>query len=276
MADLRDRLIAAGWKQGVVLDPASLQQAGVSVEEGIVGFLVLTQTCDCINPDFDKEPYLELLPLILRKTKKGKPDPEYQDGKNPREIHFWISLHGEQKCVVAKIKEIGLVDRSLIEGFSFSPQIVISREVIDDIIEWRAARYSRTAFPESFETAFRSVNKEFGEIISRHESDINSLLIRIAPLDEIQEGDCYEIQLHLMVAPSLMGQPAMIEVLKQSAKEIEKLFGSCDEFGAMECSVTNLGEMTLWQARGLLDFSRYDYLSFGKDEEMPESQSFLS
>jgi hypothetical protein len=270
MADLRERLIAAGWKQGVVLDPGSLQQVGIAVGEGIVGFLVLTQTCDCINPDYDKEPYLELLPLVLRNSKKGDPEPAYENGKNPREIHFWISLQGEQKCVVAKIKEIGLVDRSLIEGFRFSTEVAISREVIDDVIEWRAARYSRTAFPEAFEAAFRKINKEFGKIISKHHTEIDSMLIGILPFDEVEKGDCYEIQLHLMVKPTVMGQPAMIELLKQSAIEIEKLFASCEEFGTMECAVTNLAEMTLWQARGLLDFTRYDYLSFGKDEEMPD------
>lgn len=272
MADLRDRLIAAGWKQGVVLNPGSVQQAGIAVGEDIIGFLVLTQTCDCINPDYEKEPYLELLPLVLRNSKKGNPDPAYENGKNPREIHFWITWKGEQKCAVAQIKQIGLVDRAQIETFHISPDLIISRAVIDDIIEWRAARYYRTAFPEAFEACFRQINKKFGEIISKHQSEIDSILIGILPFDEVQEGDFYEIQLHLMVTPSVMGQPETVESLKQSAKEIETLFASCDAFGAMECAVTNLGEMSLWQARGLLDFTRYDYLSFGKDEEMRELQ----
>lgn len=238
--------------------------------DGAVGFLVLTQTCDCINPDFGKEPHLELLPLVLRNTRKGNPDPDYESGKNPREIHFWITLKGERKCVFSRIKDIQLVERKLIEGFRFSEEIIIFREVIDDIVEWRAARYSRTAFPEAFETAFRTITESFGEIMARHESAIDSLLISISPFNEIEEGDCYEIQLHLLVTPSVMGQPETIESIKKSSREIEDLFATCAAFASAECTATNLDEMTLWKARRLLDFSRYDYLSFGKEEDVPE------
>ncbi len=237
--------------------------------EDTVGFLVLTQTCDCINSDFAKEPYLELLPLVLRKTKKRKPDPDYENGKNPREIHFWITLNGEKKCAVSRIKDIQLVKRDLIEDYCFLKDIIISREFIDDIIEWRAARYSRTAFPEAFETAFRTITGDFGAIIARHESLIDSLLISISPFDEIDEGDCYEIQLHLMVNPTVMGQPKAIESLKKSATEIEELFATSPFFDSPKCSVTCLDKMNLWNARELLDFTRYDYLSFGKEEDAP-------
>jgi hypothetical protein len=270
MADLRERLIAAGWRQGVILEPSSLQQTGIEVLDDTIGFLVLTQTCDCINPDFEKEPYLELLPLVPRKTKRGKPDPDFENGINPREIHFWITLKGERKCVVSRIKDIQLIKRNGIEEFRFSEGIGISREEIDDIVEWRASRYSRTAFPEAFEMAFRTISQSFGEIMERHESVIDSLLIRITPFEEIEEGDFYEIQLHLMITPSVIGQPETIQTLEKSAGEIEGLFGSCAAFGSIECAVNNLDEMTLWKARKLLDFSRYDYLSFGKEEDSPE------
>lgn len=269
MIGLRERLMAGGWKQGVILEPATLQQAGVVGIDDTIGFLVLTQTCDCINPDFGKEPALELLPLWPRKTKKGKPDPDYENGKNPREIHFWITFKGERKCAVSRIKDIQLAERELIEDFDFSKEIIISRETIDDIIEWRAARYSRTAFPEGFEGAFSTISDGFGEIMARHESVIDSLLISISPFDEIEEGDCYEIEMHLMVTPSVMGQPETIEALKKSATEIGKLFATSSFFDSPKCSVTCLDEMTLWNARKLLDFSRYDYLSFGQAEESP-------
>ncbi len=269
MAGLRDRLIAGGWKQGVIMEPASLQQAGVAGMDDAVGFLVLTQTCDCINPDFGKEPHLELLPLVLRNTRKGNPDPDYENGRNPREIHFWITFKGEQKCAVSRIKDIQLLERELIEVFGFSKEIIISREAIDDIIEWRAARYSRTAFPDGFEGAFRTVSDGFGEIMARDEAVVDSLLISISPFDEIEECDCYEIELHLMVTPSVMGQPETIEALKKSAREIEELFATSPFFDSPKCSVTCLGVMNLWDARKLLDFSRYDYLSFGKEEDAP-------
>jgi hypothetical protein len=270
MSDPRERWIAAGWRQGVILEPISLQAADVAGMEDAIGFLVLTQTCDCINPDFEKEPYLELLPLLPRNTRKGNPDPDFENGINPREIHFWITLSGERTCVVSRIKDSRLIERKGIDVFRFSEAIGISRGEIDDIIEWRAARYSRTAFPEAFETTFRPIKEGFSEIIARNESAIESLLIKISPFDEIEEGDGYEIALHLMVAPAVMGQPETIESLKESAKQIEALFSTCDAFATTRCEVTSLGQMTLWEARTFLDFSRYDYLSFGREEASPE------
>ena len=82
---LRHELKDAGWKQGVILQPE-----GISDDKDTIGFLVISQTCDCINPNFVKEPYLELLPLKKRNTKKGNPDPDFSDGKNPRELHFFF------------------------------------------------------------------------------------------------------------------------------------------------------------------------------------------
>ncbi|MCE2960620.1 MAG: hypothetical protein ACK56K_16345 [Akkermansiaceae bacterium] len=274
MSDLRERLIAAGWRQGVILEPTSLQQAGITVIDDAIGFLALTQTCDCINPDFVKEPHLELLPLVPRNTKKGKPDPNYQNGINPREIHFWITLRGDQKCVVSQIKDIQLVKRDRIEEFRFSEDIGISKEEIDDIIEWRAARYSRTAFPETFETAFQTIKESFSEIIASHETNIESLLIEITPFSEIQHDDCYEIQMHLMVKLVVLGQPDTIVSLKKAAKQIEELFTTCVAFASAKCTVTSLNQMTLWERRSLLDFSRYDYLSFGKEDASPGGATF--
>jgi hypothetical protein len=57
MSDLRQSLKDVGWRQGVILKPGPFPQ------KEAFGFLVLNQTCDCINPSFEKEPHLELLPL---------------------------------------------------------------------------------------------------------------------------------------------------------------------------------------------------------------------
>ena len=105
--------------------------------------------------------------------------------------------------------------------------------------------------------------------MAKHESVIDSLLISISPFDEIDEGDCYEMQLHLLVVPNVMGQSDILESLKSAAVAIEKLFATSSAFDSPKCTVTSLDKMTLWKARKFLDFSRYDYLSFGK-EDSPE------
>lgn len=272
MKALRERLIELGWQQGVILDPNSLQDAGLETIDDVLGYLVLTQTCDCVNPSFVKEPHLEVLPLVPRNTKKGQPDPDYENGINPREIHFWISVNGVKKCAVSRIRDIKLINRECIEDLQFSQTIEISRGVIDDIVVWRADRYSRTAFPEAFEATFGTVKEPFKKIISAHHAYIDSLLIFIDPFGEIEDGDCYEIQLFLMVNPDVMGRPDVVAGLNQASQDIESLLMACDAFAPVECSVRALDTMSLLEARNYMDFSRFDYLSFGNEEEPTDEE----
>jgi len=261
MSSLRQTLKDAGWRQGVILAP------GPFAHPSAFAYLVLNQTCDCINPDFEKEPHLELLPL---ERVAKKPDTRLKNGKNPRQIHFQIQENGSDIWVNAKVTEIFQFDRSEHVSLVFAGCFSISRATLDGLITWRAQRYLRPAFPDAFETAFSTLTGTFGHIIAKQEAIIDSLLIAISPFEEIKEGDYYGIQLHLMVEPSVMGKPEILEALKQSATEIEELMATCAAFDSPKCVVTSLDEMTLWKARRLLDFSRYDYLSFGKEEDNPE------
>ncbi|RYD70634.1 MAG: hypothetical protein EOP84_26360 [Verrucomicrobiaceae bacterium] len=231
-----------------------------------MGFVVLSQTCDCLNPDFSKEPHLELLPL---EKIVGQPDSSLRNGRNPRQIQFQIQESGQEIWVNARITDICRVDRRYQEGLALSQDCSLTRATLDDLIHWRAQRYVRTAFPDSFETAFLSVSKKFGKLVSRHEKHIDSLLISLSPFEEIGEGECYEMQLRLMVTPLVMGQPTVVGQLKEMAAKIEELFGESSRFESPRCSVSGLDEMTLWEARNFLDFTRYDYLSFGQDEPPP-------
>lgn len=266
MTDLRQRLIDAGWRQGVVLLPGPLLPAGSSAAGETMGFVVLSQTCDCLNPDFSKEPHLELLPL---EKIGGQPDSSLKNGRNPRQIQFQIQESGQEIWVNARIADIFPVNRQHQERLALSQDCSLTRATLEDLIHWRAQRYVRTAFPDSFETAFLPISKKFGKLVSRQEQHIDSLLISLSPFEEIGEGECYEMQLRLMVNPLVMGQPTVVAQLKEMAEKIEKLFGTSSWFESPQCSVSGLNEMTLWEARNFWDFTRYDYLSFGQDEPAP-------
>ena len=262
MTDVRQELIAAGWKQGVILKP------GPFLHQEAVGFLVLNQTCDCINPCFKREPHLELLPLTPRKTKKGKPDPNYQDGKNPREIHFWGEVGNEEKCLVAKISEIELFGRGRYSELEFSNSLKISKDTIDDLLVWRANRYLRAAFPDSFEDAFRPLKEGFTALLTNERIDglIDSILIQLDHYEELNDNDDgYELQLRLMVTPEVVGQPTDMEKLKALSQSLADLLKSSSAFFEPSCEVVELEKMNLWEARNFLDFTRYDYLSFGEN-----------
>ena len=261
--DLRQELIDAGWKQGVILEHGPFEHPKAT------GFLVLNQTCDCINPSFEKEPYLELLPLTLKGSKKSKPDENFVNGKNPREMHFWIEVDGEQRCVVAKVKEILLFDRSRHAELKFSESLKIAPGALGAILSWRADRYLRPAFPDSFEDAFRPLKDEFTKILAANGTDqlVDSILIQLDHYNELEgPDDGYACELRLMLAPKVVGQPEDVERVKNLAQSLEALLGRSEVFFEPKCIVVELENMSLWEARNFLDFSRYDYLSHGEIE----------
>lgn len=262
MPDVRQILIDAGWRQGVIL------QNGPFGHPEAIGFLVLNQTCDCVNPDFEKEPQLELLPL---ERLEGKPDSRLTNGQNPRQIHFQIREKDLEIWVNARITDIFQFDRAEHESLKFSSSLVIPPASLDGLTQWRAQRYLRTAFPDSFEKAFRPLSTRFGKLMAKHEGNIDFLLLSLSPFEEIGDGDCYEMQLRLMVTPKVMAQPETISALQTLAHELDGLLSTSAEFHEPACAVTALDKMNLWERRSFVDFTRYDFLSFGREEELPSS-----
>lgn len=258
MDETRQKLINAGWRQGVILAPS-----GVLADRGdCIGFLVLTQTCDCINPSFEKEPHLELLPL---KEISGKANRQFANARNPRQIQFQIEEKGEKKWVEAKISEIFNFDRRDHEKLTIASQFSMTSLNLDDLVAWRAARYLRTAFPDKFVQAFSSLSKPFSKKIKKHENLIDSLLISFEPFEEIDEDDFYELQVSLLVDPLVMGVPENASILKDLSIELKEILTASPHFHEPQCAVISLKEMSLYERRQHLDFTDYDYLSFGVD-----------
>jgi hypothetical protein len=265
MDNLRQRLIDAGWRQGVLVGPGRFGHAGACA------FVVLNQTCDCINPKVENEPWLELLPLVKL---TGKPDSHMKNGRNPRQIHFQIRESGEEIWVGAKISEIERFDRSEQLSLSIASEFILPEAVLEDLIQWRAARYLRTAFPDAFENAFRPLTERFAKAIGEHDRLIDSILISLTPFAELQAEERYEIEVNLMIEPDVVARIADVQALRGIASKLKGILEESPAIASASCHVTDLDDMTLWEARRFLDFTRFDYLSFGQDEAEPEPSDF--
>jgi hypothetical protein len=103
------------------------------------------------------------------------------------------------------------------------------------------------------------------------EDQIDSLLISLAPFAELVEGERYEIELHLMIEPKVMARTTVVDNLVALAAELRSLLEGSPAIASAKCHVTSLDMMSLWEERSFLDFTRYDYLSFGRDEASPEA-----
>ncbi len=258
MSDLRQRLIEARWRQGVVLAP----DAERFKHQEAIGFLVLNQTCDCVSPDLENEPFFELLPLMRIENV-----PELQNGRNPRRIHFQIYENGSVIWVSAKMAEIEMCERSRYAEFVISPDLAIGKASHDGLMAWRAARYIRPAFPENFELAIKKPLGKVKKAIKKHEGSIDSILLSLDPFDELEEDEQYELQFRLMVKPEVLGYAEEVKSLKELADKLQSLLKNCSAFDKPTCAVAALAQMNLLERRKFIDFSRYNYLSFGENDE---------
>lgn len=252
----RDALIQAGWRQGFIIDGGQLPE-----EFSDKYYLILTQTCDCLNPKLAAEPTLELLPLIP-KGGKNKGDPKLQNGINPRKIEFPIIVDKKKIWVASSIPQLVLLAKEHLVNCAPSQTATLDSDSLEGVIDWRVARYLRTAFPEAFEKAFAGKKDEIHELIVANRDLVQSLLISLKPFEEISEPEGYEVELVILATPANYRDNA--ENLRSLAARLTEHLDAMPRMDNPGCVVISTGKMTLEDRRKYRDFSRYDYLSFGE------------
>jgi hypothetical protein len=254
----REALIAAGWRQGAVID-----REHASPDHPAGHFVILNQTCDILNGSLSAEPTVELLPLFL-KPGKNKPDPNLANGFNPRKIDFEVTLHGKAKWHSANIGGLVFLPREKLLECLPSGAATVEAGTLASLLNWRIARYTRTAFPESFEKAWKKKKDDLGQAVASGDHLIDSMLISLEPFDEISPDEQYVIEIILLVTPPIYSNPVSVLALQRVARDLQAHLGEISEFISPKCVVLPLDEVSLWDRRKYRDFSRYDYLSFGE------------
>ena len=258
----RTQLLAEGWQQGVILDPSS---KNIEPVRKALGYLVLSQTCDCLTESAE-EKFFEVLPLRTAKKPNAR---QYRRRISPRIIRFAISHDGEECWVEAKMSDIQWIPREKHADYIFSKTLNIGGS-LNDVISWRASKYTRTAFPDAFENVFRDpvFLDGFTTLIEEQDTQIDALLINIDPFDRDIVNfteEQYEIELRLMILPELCGDAKILNKLEDLALRIEAYLDQSEAFRAPQCFVVSYEDMNLYERAVFSDFTRYDYLSFGED-----------
>ncbi len=253
----REALINEGWQQGVIIDRLS------ECPESLLGYIVLSQSCDCLHESTETEPYFEVLPV----QKILSPDGNFQNGSNPRKIHFELQQDSSKIWVEANITQVKFLDRKKHSEYSVLQTTAISKASLDSLILWRADRYLRPAFPDSFNKAFlQKCKNAFGKCIKKNHLLINGLKITLDHYNEIPEGseDQYEVNLLIIATPNdYAGNSSELSVIQDA---LEKALNKSTIFSAT-CHVTSSDQVTLYQleSNAWLDFKNYDYLSFANE-----------
>jgi len=262
VSGIRVQLLSLGWRQGSIIEASAIEHEVLAGHASAQAFLVLNQTCDLVNDCLDKEPAVEMLPLF----RIDKADTRMLNGKNPRQIHFEITVDGSACFVEAYAPKASLLPRGMILAAAPAANWSIGGPALKSLLAWRAARYLRTAFPDAFEYRLKPIFKNFRSLVEGIHEHLLSLHIRVDPFDSLDAGDTYEVDLLLVIRRSSHDDKNARDSLISEGTKLEKLINSADGLVCTSCKVRAPHEITLEEINDYLRWECHDDLSFGEED----------
>ena len=248
---------ANGWKQGSVLLPEQLPSGvadslAFTIETDDLLY-VLTQDCDLVQKDFDREPYVEL--LLIRPILSI--DGNYAYGKNSRLLDFSIG----ESSYRASCHDRCRIDRRLLAPLSPSEVHQGDPQVCDLIADWMAKRYIRPAFPDQFNNRLKREEQFIRKFLKKHGHAYSRIYMHCAPRNaELDEDEDYKLTVWLVLHES-NSEPVDVLMAQKLVVEFEQILDGCRGINVLECMAVREDEVTLAHLRvlSLWDFDSLTY-----------------
>lgn len=202
-----DELRTKGWKAGAVLPSAMvadlkpyLTRDGQSFAE--IGesdwIVVVSQTCDVVQPNLDKEPLVEVLHCRPIDQLRG----EFKECKSTRVLDFRPNRNAHVGIVLSAhaISDRYVIPRDLFAKHGPDPGRVLSESSVKNIQLWYAFRYSRPAWPNAFVERIGGTRAALVKILKPLKDDVAEVRVAIAENDrELAEDEHYHIAVYFVV-----------------------------------------------------------------------------
>ncbi len=256
--DVRDQIIARNWKQGALIKPIADERFFLNSHIDVNAddwYLVISQTCDLVHDNFDIEPYFEVL-RVQQVT--GSPKIEYAAGKNSRILHQSFSCFGGDCYFFGQPSDRFFVDRALL--LEHEPEIFITENEMDIIINWIVNRFARAAFPEEFVKRWKERHKKIERIIKKLLA-VKDIYIKLEPFCEIPDDAAYQIEIYLVLENQDFDDVAIHKQYTDFARSLEDQFNSCHLIDVEIIEPRSMADMTLDELQYLKRWD-YSYLSY--------------
>ncbi len=250
MDDIGERLRENGWRQGVIV-PAShvlegLPDGSPATADDYV--MVVSQSCDLVHHDLNKEPSAVF--LVLKSITSVTPDVLH--GRNPRLIHF--SATAGQSFAAWAWNQVVIPREDLAERKA-EPSFELEAKVLRYILDWLAKRFTRIAFPDTFNDALDSKSKAIRSLLKKTHQIFSEILLHVEPFEELKGAGSYELACYLLMPPEIHDDPQQLASARAVAAKLEALFAACG-MEVVECSPVS--ELNLSVAE-LKELVRWDY-----------------
>ncbi len=228
MSDIRETIITNGWRQGKLISPETVRAEQINFvcsfeASGVSGFFIVSQTCDIAQPDFSKEPFIECLavfPIDKKETLKV-------DGRNARNYHF----EHEGKYYSSDIWSSGYIDKEIAVTTDISGEVELPEKLTKGLAQWRARRYTRTAWPDAFNRRTKRFfkSKSWKKMLENISASIHGVYISIIPLEETEED--YKVTFKFV----LNNEKESTNVVSKITDEVDGVLENLDDADGIQC-----------------------------------------
>lgn len=254
--DATEEIRRKGWVQGAVIAPESAHALTFRVPlvvEDDCALIVISQSCDVVQRDLEKEPWVE----VLKARRAQEADGNLAHGKHPRLVQFELEgIAYNASCN----------DRVTFPREELAKIVPDSRQLgdytVDMLAEWIAKRYVRPAFPDELNRRIDVQRSEISKVLKKHGAPISQILLHHAPDDELpeSEGD-YTILLKLVMAEDDYADKSKKEAALKAVLPLEKALKACPGIKVADCSLSSESGITLDDLRYSAPWD-FDYLTY--------------
>ena len=149
-------------------------------------FLLISHDCD-ICADHDIEPDVECIPCNIDVARNGS----LTLGKNPRRLQLECFRPGNENGAIVELRarDKRFIPKSDLFGSAqlFELQLPSGQQVV--LRRWLSARYSRSAFPNTFEEHMRQVSAAVDSLSKKQGSGIRALYFDLDDGEMIERDD---------------------------------------------------------------------------------------
>ncbi|MCW9038390.1 hypothetical protein, partial [Altibacter sp.] len=188
---------------------------------------------------------------------------EYMGGKNSREIHFQTVLGGETSTFRGLPYERFFIDRQVLN--SHSPVDYLTDATREMISAWLIKRFSRAAFPDSYDQRWKSRLKQIERTIKRLKF-IEDIYIKITPFEEVSDEIEYQVEIYLLMDADDYDNPTIYEEYCTHKQSLEDQFNQCDGIDIQTIDLVSNADITLREIQELKRWD-YSYLSYREPDE---------
>jgi len=225
--------------------------------------VLISHDCDIVHHSYALEPYVEF--FIARPAVKQ--DGSKTKGKNPRHLQFHLSIDGKSELYEISIHEKYRDARNVLERGEPALSSSISQTDIRMISRWAAKRYSRPAFPSSFNDRISAAaKKKIKRTLEQYGGKVSGIFIFLETDHELQADQTYRVVVRVVAPKSALDNDEEERVLIKLIAELQTAFAICPGIEVMELKLDSEADFSL-EDFNMCRLWDYEFLSVSEEGE---------